>query len=49
MNNLHEAHCILVGLAQDLEDLLQAKVDVLTDASIHPALRARILTDLRPL
>lgn len=39
----------LVGLGQDLEDLLHRKVDVLTDASIHPALRARILTDVRPL
>lgn len=39
----------LVGLGQDLEDLLHTKVDVLTDASIHPALRARILADVRPL
>lgn len=39
----------LVGLAQDLEDLLLRKVDVLTDASIHPALRPRILANARPL
>lgn len=39
----------LVGLGQDLEDLLHRKVDVVTDASIHPVLRARILADARPL
>ena len=39
----------LIGLGQDLEDLLQRKVDVLTDASVHPALRERILNDARPL
>ena len=35
----------LVGLEQDLEKLLQRKVDVLTDASIHPAIRTRIIAD----
>jgi hypothetical protein len=39
----------LVGLGQDLEDLLQRRVDVLTDDSVHPALRARILAEARPL
>lgn len=39
----------LVGLGQDLEDLLQRKVDVLTETSVHPALRARILAEARPL
>jgi len=28
----------LVGLGQDLEEFLARKVDVLTDASLHPAL-----------
>lgn len=39
----------LVGLGQDLEELLQRRVDVLTDDSVHPAIRARILADARPL
>jgi predicted nucleotidyltransferase len=39
----------LVGLSQDLEDLLRRKVDVLTDASIHPALRPRIAAEVRAL
>jgi predicted nucleotidyltransferase len=39
----------LVGLEQDLEELLARHVDVLTDASIHPALRARIAADVRAL
>ena len=39
----------LVGLGQELEELLQRKVDVLTDASLHPMLRQRILDEARPL
>jgi uncharacterized protein len=39
----------LVALGQDLEDLLHRKVDVLTDTSMHPALRERILAEARPL
>ena len=39
----------LVALGQDLADLLQRKVDVLTAASVHPALRDRILSEARPL
>ncbi len=39
----------LVGLGQDLEDLLHRSVDVLTEASLHPSLRERILAEARPL
>jgi predicted nucleotidyltransferase len=39
----------LVGLGQDLEDLLGRRVDVLTASSIHPRLRASVLADARPL
>ena len=39
----------LVGLGQDLEDLLGRRVDVLTAGSIHPRLRASVLADARPL
>ena len=39
----------VVGLGQDLEDLLDRRVDVLTGASLHPALRDRILSESRPL
>jgi uncharacterized protein len=39
----------IVGLSQALEELLERRVDVLTDASLHPALRARILAESRPL
>jgi predicted nucleotidyltransferase len=39
----------LVGLEQDLEELLARHVDVLTDHGIHPALRARIIAEARPL
>ena len=39
----------LVGLGQDLERLLNRRVDVVTDGSVHPALRARILAEARPL
>lgn len=39
----------LVALGQDLEDLLHRKVDVLTDSSVHPAIRPHILADARPL
>lgn len=33
----------LVGLRQDLEDLLDAKVDVVTDAGLHAHIRERVL------
>jgi predicted nucleotidyltransferase len=39
----------LVGLEQDLEDLLRRDVDVVTDASIHPDLRPRITAEARAL
>ena len=39
----------LVALGQDLEELLHRKVDVLTDSSVHPAVRQHILADARPL
>ncbi len=39
----------LVGLGQDLEELLDRKVDVVTDASLHPALRDRIRAKARLL
>ena len=39
----------VVGLGQDLEELLDRRVDVLTGASLHPTLRDRILADSRPL
>ena len=39
----------LVGLEQDLEQLLRRRVDVLTDASIHPELRLRITAEARAL
>ena len=39
----------LVGLGQDLEELLDRKVDVVTDASLHPALSERIRAEARLL
>lgn len=39
----------LIALGQDLEELLHRKVDVLTDSSVHPAIRPHILADARPL
>lgn len=39
----------LVGLGQDLEALLKRRVDVVTANSVHSAIRARILSDARPL
>jgi predicted nucleotidyltransferase len=39
----------LVGLEQDLEELLRRKVDVLTDEGIHPAIRQHITAEARTL
>jgi uncharacterized protein len=39
----------LVGLEQDLQELLRRHVDVLTDDSIHPALRPQISAEARAL
>ena len=35
-------------LGQDLEQLLNRKIDVPTGASVHPALRERVLSEARP-
>jgi len=39
----------LIGLKQDLEELLGFKVDVMTEGSLSPYLRDRILEEARPL
>ena len=39
----------LGGLLMDAEELLGRRVDVVTEASLHPALRARVLADAVPL
>jgi uncharacterized protein len=39
----------LVALGQELENLLHRKVDVVTDTSVHPAIRPHVLADARPL
>jgi predicted nucleotidyltransferase len=39
----------LVGLEQELEALLRRRVDVVTDESLHPALRSRITAEARAL
>jgi len=38
-----------VRLGQDLEELVDRKVDIVTDASLRPALRDRIRGEARPL
>ena len=39
----------LVGLAQDLEALLNRNVDIVTGASLHDAIREQVLAESRPL
>ncbi|HWY19033.1 MAG TPA: hypothetical protein VNY27_10045 [Solirubrobacteraceae bacterium] len=39
----------LVGLWQDLEDLLDSHVDVLTDGGVSPYMRERIFAEAVPL
>ena len=39
----------LGGLLLDAQDLLGRRVDVVTEASLHPALRERVLSDAVPL
>lgn len=39
----------LIAIKQDLEDLLERKVDVLTESAISPYLRERILREAVPL
>lgn len=38
-----------VALQQDLEELLGQKVDVVTEASLHPRMRDQVLRDAMPL
>ncbi|MEQ1822043.1 MAG: nucleotidyltransferase family protein [Fimbriimonadaceae bacterium] len=38
-----------VGLIQDLQEALGRKVDVITEPALHRLLRARILSEARPL
>ena len=39
----------LGGLLLDAQELLGRRVDVLTEASLHPALRERVIADAVPL
>ena len=39
----------LGGLLLDAQELLGRRVDVVTEASLHPALRQRVLADAVPL
>lgn len=39
----------LGGLLLDAQELLGRRVDVVTEASLHPAMRARVLADAVPL
>ncbi|HMO45375.1 MAG TPA: nucleotidyltransferase family protein [Rubrivivax sp.] len=39
----------LVGLQLDLEEALGVKVDLCTEPELHPALKARVLAEARPL
>ena len=39
----------LGGLLMDAQQLLGRRVDVVTEASLHPALRARVLAEAVPL
>lgn len=39
----------LGGLLMDAQQLLGRRVDVVTEASLHPALRERVLADAVPL
>ncbi len=38
----------MIGLQQDLEDLVGSKVDVLTEDGISPYVKERILAEARP-
>lgn len=40
---------VLGGLLLDVQELTQRRVDVVTEAGLHPALRERILGEARPL
>lgn len=39
----------LGGLLMDVQDLLQRRVDVVTEGCLHPALRDRVLEEAEPL
>lgn len=39
----------LGGLLMDVQDLLQRRVDVVTERALHPALRERVLKEAVPL
>ncbi len=39
----------LVGLKQDIEDLLHRPVDVLTEPALSPYIRGRVLAEAMPL
>lgn len=39
----------LGGLLMDVQELLHRRVDVLTEGSLHPALRERILKEAEPV
>lgn len=39
----------LVGLKQDLEDLVHRRVDVVTDRALSPYIRERVLSEAIPL
>ncbi len=39
----------LGGLLMDVQDLLQRRVDVVTERGLHPALRDRVLKEAQPL
>lgn len=38
-----------IALKQDLEDLLGRKIDVVTEKSLHPRIRERVLREAVPL
>lgn len=40
---------VLGGLLMDVQDLLQRRVDVLTEKGLHPDLRERVLREAEPL
>jgi predicted nucleotidyltransferase len=39
----------LVGLQMDIEEALGIKVDLCTESELHPAMKARVLAEARPL
>ena len=39
----------LGGLLMDVQDLLQRRVDLVTEGALHPALRDRVLKEAQPL